>query len=209
MTGDRPEREGDESSLIAKAVDGDRQALSVLLYKYLDPLDTHVRRHLSAEERAVIDVDDILQQTFTKAIQGIHAFQPRGPHSFHAWLKTIADHTRIDALRKRGRYGEPENTFGGPDEAAGRLVEMLAVDAETPSRAVARGEAACVIQVALANLDPRQRQAVALIFLEELSLDEAAECMRVTKAAVRGLVYRGLENLRAELGSRSNYLSNR
>jgi hypothetical protein len=92
-------------------------------------------------------------------------------------------------------------------DSAVRLVEVLALHEETPSRWAIRGEAARALQVALTMLQPRQRQAVTPVWIEGRSHDEAARAMRTTKEVVRSLIYRGLEGLREQLGSLSQYLS--
>jgi RNA polymerase sigma-70 factor (ECF subfamily) len=203
-----------EDSLITRAVAGDKDALVVLLYRYYDVLAADLRQKLPAEGRAVIAVEDVLQQSFIKAFQHIGSFEKRGRHGFYYWLKTITDHTCIDELRKSRQRRECEAPWsvpgaaGNPSDSSGpQSPEPRAADAETPSHTASRHEAAGALQAALNTLQPRQREAVCLVFLQDLSLDEAATRMSTTKAAVHSLVYRGLEKLEEALGPMSDYLS--
>ena len=203
-----------EDNLITRAVAGDKDALVVLLYRYYDALAANLRQKLPAEGRAVISVEDVLQQSFIKAFQHIGRFERRGRHGFYYWLKTIADHTCTDELRKSQHRRECESPWPAPgapgnasDSSGPQSPEPRAADADTPSRTASRHEAAGALQAALNTLQPRQREAVCLVFLQDLSLDEAAARMSTTKAAVHSLVYRGLEKLEEVLGPMSDYLS--
>jgi RNA polymerase sigma-70 factor (ECF subfamily) len=202
-------REREEQDLVARAVRGDRNALVILLYRYYERLLAHARRHLPEDLRRVIDAEDILQEAHRRAYQKIHTFDTR--HAFYPWLAAIADHARIDALRKHRRRSPPAAGTAA-DRAGGCLPglwEMLAVDEETPSRWATRREAVRAVHVALATLPPRQREAVSLVWIQGLSHEEAARAMGATREAVHSLIYRGLAELRAELGSLSDYLSRR
>jgi RNA polymerase sigma factor (sigma-70 family) len=88
-------------------------------------------------------------------------------------------------------------------------VEGVALSEDTPSQSAARRDAGHALAVALTTLRPRQREAVSLVYLHELSLAEAAARMGTTRQAVHSLVYRGLQGLREVLGSLSDYLSRR
>jgi RNA polymerase sigma-70 factor, ECF subfamily len=57
---------------------------------------------------------------------------------------------------------------------------------------------------ALATLPETQRKAVELHHLQGCSLDEIARNLGVTKAAVAGLLHRGLKNLRQRLDERES-----
>src|SRR5262249_5362239 len=160
-----------EQEFIARAVGGDRQALVALLYQHYEPLAAHLRRKLPAGARGVLDVDDILPQTFLKAFQPIHTFAARRYHAFYHCLLTLRDLACLDAAR--GRQRGPDHRDGPPSLTAADGPAPEAVDAETPSGAAARGEAVRAVHRALTALPPRQREAVAMVSLEGLSLTEA------------------------------------
>ncbi len=59
-------------------------------------------------------VEDLLQDSLLKALQGLPRFDPAGPAKLSSWVLTIAARTGIDALRKHARI--PSAALG----AAGR-----------------------------------------------------------------------------------------
>src|SRR5262249_17326140 len=159
------------------------------------------------ELRKVIEVEDIRQLTFVKAFDNIHNLKQRTPAGFAAWLGRIAEHTSQDELRKHRRrsrriHGEPvaRAKSDGPRSSVAKLLQLLAVHEETPSGEAAAREAARAVSVALTTLPPRQREAVTLVYLRQLSEEEVALRMGTTKTAVRSLLFRGLTNLRQALG---------
>ncbi len=60
-----------ESSLVSRAVAGDRAALSQLLLLHFDDLHQHVESRISPRLQGLMRADDILQQTFLRAAQAI------------------------------------------------------------------------------------------------------------------------------------------
>ncbi len=89
------------------------------------------------------------------------------------------------------------------------LAEWLAADGSTPSRGAERDEAAQAVQVALAGLPPDYRRAVRMRYFEGRTVDETAQLMRRSPGAIRGLIDRAKEKLRAAIGRASQYLSSR
>lgn len=72
---------------------------------------------------------------------------------------------------------------------------------ETPiSRRVALG----LLKAAIANLEPRQGQAVACLHLEGLTVSATARKMGISRQAVMGLEQRAWPNLMAELACLTN-----
>ena len=166
----------EEPRLIAQAVQGDIAALERLLLSRYGFLERHVRACLPGVLQSVVDVDDVLQQTFVAAFRCIRQYEPRTSGHFHAWLRAIADHRIQDALRserRKKRGGGQTILHGSPDESSWRaIVELISGSTRSPSQSVAVREATQALQVALAGLPEDQRAAIRFRFLDGLSLDE-------------------------------------
>ncbi len=107
--------------------------------------------------------------------------QVRDPSGLRSWLYTIAARKAIDSHRARARAPEPI-----PDPEP-RAVEgdLDPVDGE--------------IWAHVRRLPDKQRTAVALRYLGDLSHREIAETMQTSEAAARRNVFEGLERLRTEV----------
>jgi RNA polymerase sigma-70 factor, ECF subfamily len=211
---DEPASLNDElTGLVEKAVGGDRAAMGELLYRHADELRDFVARRLGGPVRAVVEVDDVVQDTFALAFRRIESYEPAGDASFMAWLRTIASHRLIDLARsearqKRGgavRRVVPANA----SDTIFSLYEALAATDSTPLRKASREEALRLMHVALAELPPDHRDAIRLRYLEEWTADEVARHLGRTPDAVRGLIRRAKERLKDALGRASSYLSSR
>jgi RNA polymerase sigma-70 factor (ECF subfamily) len=198
--------------LVAKATQGDRVALQQLMALHASELSDFVARKLPPSRRALVDADDILQQTFVDVFRDIRRFEPRSDRSFLAWLKTIADHRIQDAVKalnriKRGGEFRQIRFVSSPSTSCSmaELVELLSAGSHTPSRSVAGHEAVKAVQDALRQLPDDYRQAVELRLLEGRSLEETAAVLDRSPRAVQGLVDRAKKKLRAALVRLSLY----
>jgi len=121
--------------------------------------------------------EDCFQETFLAALRAYPRL--RADSSPRAWLLTIAHNKAIDHLR-RGR----------------RTVAVAEVDA-----ADERGEPAPdrAVWSAVAALPPRQRAAVTLRYVGDLSHREIAAAIGCSEEASRRSLHEGLETLRSQL----------
>ncbi len=204
-----------DRELVTNAVSGDRVALERLLLNYYTQLSQHVAPRLPMYIQTVVNVDDILQQTFMQVFRDIGNFQPRSDLSFFAWLKTIAEHRIQDAVKelKRKKRGGDHVRLRRPEDrgtsSVVSLIEMLSADGRTASQSVARGEAIQAIQVAIASLPDDYREAIHLKYMEGRSLEEVATQMNRSPGAVRGLIDRAKQKMRAAMGRSSRWFSKR
>ncbi|MGD0043460.1 MAG: sigma-70 family RNA polymerase sigma factor [Isosphaeraceae bacterium] len=84
------------------------------------------------------------------------------------------------------------------DESASRLGDWLTTQESSPSQKVIRQEQMLRIAGALASLSENQRRVIELHQLQGWTLAEIAHELDTSKAAVAGLLHRGLKALRAE-----------
>lgn len=202
-----------EQTLVRQAIAGERLALERLLMMHARRLSQHLEPKIPDMLRGVVDVEDILQQTFLQVFRDIRTFEPAGQGSFYAWLRGIAENRLFDCIRqhkRKKRGGDFRRQVGGggnPGSAAADILDLLSGGKSTPSVSVARREVIDAIQVGVACLPDDQRRAIQLHCLESRSLDETAELMEKTPGAVRALVHRGKCKLQEHLDRSAIWLS--
>jgi RNA polymerase sigma-70 factor (ECF subfamily) len=190
---------------------GHDSALSHLLVQAEPLLRERFTYAIPTKWRAILSVDDLIQETFTDAFLSYADFTPRGEGSFQAWLTSIAKHNLLSALemleaQKRGgkfRRVEPATA----QESAAALYESLNPTSSTPSRFAAKREAVEALQSAVAKLPPDYRRVVELCDLEGRTAEEAAAALQCSEGALfmrRARAHRTLARL---LGAASAYLS--
>jgi len=137
------------------------------------------------------DAEEVLQMVYLKILEGKACF--RGEASLKTWLFAVIRKTAIGEHRKnilrRLRWSD------GSEQAA-TLVSPL----EQPGVAFEKSEAQAMFQSALKTLPRRQREALHLVFYQDLSLSEAAVVMGISIGSARQHYERGKKRLREYLG---------
>lgn len=161
---------------------------------------SHLDRLYSAALRMTrnsADAEDLVQETYVKALRGRDSFKPRT--NMKAWLYRILTNTYINSYRKAARSpqmsGEEEVTdrqlarAASHDSQGLRSAEMEALD-NTPDAAVAE---------AMAGLAENYRLVVYLSDVEGFSYKEIATIMGTPIGTVMSRLNRGRAQLRKSL----------
>lgn len=172
----------DDSELIRRVRDGQRDAYADLVRRYQDKV---LRLCLSALANAD-DAEDAAQEIFLKAYRSLPQF--RGASSFSTWLYRIAANHCRDLLRSRAR--QPAQSWEALVEQEGERIERLL---STPTDAGRGAEAADLVRRVLAHLSPDHRMILVLREIEGLSYDELARTLDCSLDAVRGRLSRARE----------------
>lgn len=193
-----------QKELIQRAVAGDFDALDELLVSLHDDLLGHIERKMPAKLRSSVAADDIVQDTYRKALDAVAAFEYRGPGSFFGWLRTIADRKLIDAARKGRRRRVADVGDGG--SSYGQFFDRMARGSVDASGKAMIEELRSAFHVALVRLPANYQRVIELRYIEERSLEEVAAELGQTEGAVRGLCHRARKSLRDEMDRLSRYI---
>lgn len=179
-----------DAELMLRVKEGDGASFGVLLQKHRSPvvhfLYRMIQNHAVAEELA--------QEVFLRVYRSRSTYEPTA--KFTTWLFRIATHLALNSLRD------------GKNE---RLQERLDNDgSEVPVRQVPDGrptvEQDMVYQAklgeirrAIAMLPEKQRAAVLMHKYEEMEYSQIAKVLNCSESAVKSLLFRAYESLRARL----------
>ena len=128
------------------------------------------------------DAEELMMDAFAVAASGTAAWSGRS--SFKTWLFAIARKRAVTFLRKRRR--EISMVMDPREE-------------ETPELSLIREERKLQLYRALETLPGDYRQALYLLYFEQMSRDEACRVMRKTKKQMYNLAERGHRALRDAL----------
>jgi RNA polymerase sigma-70 factor (ECF subfamily) len=189
--------------VIMAAIQATLSSATMSIERFRSYLIVLARMQLDARPPAKIDASDVVQQTLLEA----HATQAQfsGDESgLAAWLrKALANNIRdsLRRLRSRKRDASRERSLEYAIEASSQKIgDCLAADQTSPSCLAARTEDLIRLADALLKLPDAQREAVSLHHLHGWSLNEVAQHLGRTDAAVASLLHRGLRSLRESLG---------
>ena len=178
-----PTPDTDEAELV-NAAQAHPSAFALLYQRYLPRVYHYVRVRLETDD----DAADLTQQIFLQALDALPSYQPRGA-PFVAWLFQIARHAVIDVHRRR----KSVLSWDALPVAFHTPVEYQDMDAQ-----LVRQERLARLKTLLAELDPLQRELLALRFAAGLSAPQIALVVGKSPAAVKKQLTRLLHTLKEQ-----------
>jgi RNA polymerase sigma-70 factor (ECF subfamily) len=179
--------------LVEQARTGDHGAFGELVKTYERPVHAVVVSCLGDSP----DRPDVVQETFLAAYRALAKL--REPEKFGSWLYAIASRLSKNVLRKRRRK---EIAFAEMGEQDKSQPEVADADCAEPHERMSRMEVSGELARAFAGLPERQRAALTLFYSEKLTYGEIAAFLNISLASVKGLIYRGMVELKSNLSRR-------
>ncbi len=174
----RAERSRSRAHLMERMQQGDSEACRALL----DDIGPSVMRFLRRRVADANELDDAYQEVLMALFEARHTYEPGRP--LEPWLFAIARNIAADNVRRRWSRASWEELVDTPPER---------VEYDPPSSPPDLGEA-------LAKLPRAQREAFAMLKLEGLSLEGAAERAGVSVGALKVRAHRAYKTLRKLIG---------
>lgn len=171
-----------DEELLVQVAGRDQRALRLLM-------DRHMQRVIALAERIVggnADADDIAQEAFLRVWAKAATFDA-SVGRFTSWMYRIVFNLALDRRRSMKRPVPIEEAEDVPAHGPGQLEALVAHE---NGRAIDR---------ALSRLSDRQRAAIALFHMDELSCREAGEIMGLSESAFDSLLNRARKTLKQEV----------
>ena len=157
------------------------------------------RQQLRSLSLTALDEDDLVQETFNRALQSLDQFRGENSGELAVWLRTILTNIIRDKLRREQRIYDEQKLQFDVEQSSIRLDQWLTCGELTPRRRALRDEAFLRLANALVSLPTDQRWAIELRYLQGQGIKEIAETMDRTTGSVGGLLQRGLAALREQM----------
>jgi RNA polymerase sigma-70 factor (ECF subfamily) len=179
-----------DAELMLRVRGGDRMSFAALLDKHRSSVVHFLCRMVGNQAVA----EELAQEVFLRVYRSRGSYAPTA--RFTTWLFRIATHTALNALRD------------GKHERANESLD--AVSPDLPARQISDGrpsvEQSMVHRVSLeevrravAALPAKQRAAVLMHKYEEMEYSHIASSLGCSESAVKSLLFRAYETLRARL----------
>ena len=140
------------------------------------------------------DAEDLVQETYLKAVRGFASFQPGT--NFRAWMFRILKNT---FLSSRSRLDQRMTVaMDSEEEARSELV----VENETPETILMKRSDSGLLQNAIENLPVHHREVLLLCEVEEMSYREIAEILSIPAGTVMSRLSRARKTVRDSLRDR-------
>jgi len=170
---------------MARAQAGERGAYRLLL----EDITPFVRALAARRLQDASEVEDAVQDVLLTVHLIRHTYDPGRP--FAPWLAAVAKRRIIDRLRRQTRVTARHTALSSKHETFSVLEPNLEIT----------GSDIEALRAAIEALPSRQRQAIEMLKLGEMSLKEAAAASGMSIAALKVATHRALGTLRKVLGN--------
>lgn len=181
-----------ENALIRKAKAGDGRAMEALIRAHQEALYAFMLRMSGRPDVA----EDIVQEAFVRVLKNLDRFDSR--FRFSTWLFTIAKRLYVNAMQKhRPTYdtdvvGERHGDSSWPGPPDGQTM-----------RAETMNNARSVIDFALAELGPQQREIILLFHQQNWPITEIAVYLEMPEGTVKSHLHRARKRMKQAIESSS------
>jgi len=178
-------RERSDEELMANWAAGEFGAFEALYERHRGPLYRYVLRQVSDPATA----NDLYQGSWEKVIRARRSWRPGAP--FRAWLYRIAHNHVVDHFRRQ----RPETEL---------QPECMESPGEGPEQALGREHRESRLKEALAQLSPKQREAVLLKLEGGLDLQSIANVLGVNRETAKSRLRYAVAQLKEALKERES-----
>ncbi len=182
-----------DAALVALVREGDDPAFEELFNRHRRRVASIAGRFFRQREQ----IEEVVQESFTKAFFALPEFSNQREASFAAWVARIAFNACYDELRRMKR--RPESALSEvSDEEAAWLSEQL-TDEAAGSDIEASASAKDLAGKLLARLSPEDRLLLVMLDVEGMSVSEIAESTKWSASKVKVRAHRARVSLRRVL----------
>jgi RNA polymerase sigma-70 factor (ECF subfamily) len=179
-----------DAELMLRVKEGDGASFAVLLDRHRSPvvhfLYRMVQNHAVAEELA--------QEVFLRVYRSRSTYEPTA--KFTTWLFRIATHLALNALRDGKNERSQERL---DDDSSDMPVRQVSDHRPTIEQSMVYRARLDEVRRAIATLPEKQRAAVLMHKYEEMEYSQIAKILSCSESAVKSLLFRAYETLRARL----------
>jgi RNA polymerase sigma factor (sigma-70 family) len=176
----------EDMDIIARVLNGDHQAYSILVERYQNFVFTISLRYIKSRE----DAEEVAQDVFVKAYRSLADF--KGASKFSTWLYTITTTTCITFLRKKKlevHSLDNEKVFEAADS----------VDSGMSANQIEQKSKVNMVNEAIKMLSADDAQIITLFYKGEQTLEEIAQILGKESNAVKVQLHRARGRLKEKM----------
>ena len=179
-----------DAELMLRVKEGDSASFGVLLEKHRNPVIHFLYRMVQNPAVA----EELAQEVFLRVYRSRASYEPTA--KFTTWLFRIATHLALNSLRDRKNERKQESLDDGFEDQLVRQVSDARPNVEQSMLYQAR---LAEVKQAIQTLPEKQRAAVLMHKYEEMEYSQIARALNCSESAVKSLLFRAYETLRARL----------
>ncbi len=180
-----------DAQLMLRVRDGDTASFALLLERHRAPVIHFVYRMIQNQAVA----EELAQEVFLRVYRSRATYEPTA--KFTTWLFRITTHLALNWIRdQKNERRQHSLDSEAPEGTAPLQVADVGPNVEQSMVRTARLEE---IRRAITSLPDKQRAAVMMHKYEEMDYSQIAAVLQCSESAVKSLLFRAYESLRAKL----------
>lgn len=179
-----------DAELMLRVREGDDISFGLLLERHRRPVIHFLYRMV--QNQAISE--ELAQEVFLRVYKARASYEPTA--KFTTWLFRIASHLAINWLRDR-KNERMQDSLDHP-QLEGPPIQ-LPDKAMTKEQEMLHGARQAEVRAAIQGLPAKQRAAVLMHKYQELGYSQIAQVFNCSESAVKSLLFRAYETLRARL----------
>lgn len=179
-----------DAELMLRVREGDDTSFALLLERHRTPVVHFLFRMVQHQGVS----EELAQEVFLRVYRSRATYEPTA--KFTTWLFRIATHLALNWIRDGKKEKNQESLNDDTADGAGRQVadRQQTVEQELVYQVKLRE-----VRRAIDGLPAKQRAAVMMHKYEELEYSQIAKALQCSESAVKSLLFRAYETLRARL----------
>jgi RNA polymerase sigma-70 factor, ECF subfamily len=179
-----------DAELMLRVKDGDGASFGVLLEKHRSPVVHFLYRMVQNSAVA----EELAQEVFLRVYRSRATYEPTA--KFTTWLFRIATHLALNALRDN-KHEKLQDRLD--DDSSEAPVRQVSDNRPSVEQSLVYEAKLAEVRRAVAALPEKQRAAVLMHKYEEMEYSQIAKVLNCSESAVKSLLFRAYEALRARL----------
>lgn len=193
---------------------GDTEALAQLFLRYHSRLARMVQMRMDRRLQGRVDPSDVLQEAYIELARRLPDYAQQQNLSFFLWVRLVTGQRLMQVHRRHlgaamRDAGRDLTLYSGalPEASSMSLAAHLLGRLTTASHAAIRAELQLQLQEVLNGMEPIDREVLALRHFEDLTNNEVAQMLGISKAAASKRYVTALRRLREVLSSIPGFVS--
>jgi len=179
-----------DAELMLRVKDGDGASFAVLLDKHRSSVVHFLYRMIQNQAVA----EELAQEVFLRVYRSRATYEPTA--KFTTWLFRIATHLALNSLRD-GKHERLQERLD--DDSSDMPVRQVSDTRPSVEQSMVYQAKLAEVRRAIAMLPEKQRAAVLMHKYEEMEYTQIAKVLNCSESAVKSLLFRAYETLRARL----------
>ncbi len=200
------EQSAELAALVQQAASGDPAACDALFSRFRERLKRMVHLRMNRQLQGRVDDSDVVQEASLDAARRLAEYAQEPQLSFYLWLRNLTGAKLLEIHRRHlgtqmRDAGQEISLYRGalPEANSMSLAAQLLGTVTSPSEQAIRAETRIFVQEALNSMDPLDREILALKHFEQLSLNEIAQVVGLSKAGAGSRYLRAIKRLKNTL----------